>query len=302
MPHPEPDEVALEVRCAGVSPEEWLWAVPGGTVVGRVVKAGENVKDRSVGDWLVGLRGPDQPCGGLGATSLLETHNCVPCSEMSKEQYLLLPFLGLVVSAHLLLSQELRAVPGETLLIPACAEQAIYVQVAAALGLVVFTPKSSALPSPAPANVRLLGADPSDSASLAREVLLETSGLGVDTVLLSPNGEGNDMLELAKVVTVRGSAVVPCYAKHGMPSSLALSLDKLLSAKSCALRYHSLESWLAAPTKEGRFTHVMLEAVRLITTGCIEPPSVTQMSLKHAVEVMNGQAPRHLSVAIGERA
>ena len=193
-PQAGPDEVLVEVRCTGIAPEEWGWGALGGTVVGRVVGKGANVRDRREGDWLVGLRGPDLPCGGLGTLSLLESHLCAPCAEMTKDQYVLLPFLGLIASAHLLISQELRTTPGDTIFISACPEQAIYAQVASILGLKVFVTKAIPLPTPVPANVTVLQADPENAVQVAAGLLQETSGLGVDCAFLTA-----DILELAKV-------------------------------------------------------------------------------------------------------
>ena len=84
-----------------------------------------------------------------------------------------------------------------------------------------------------------------------------------------------------------------------MSLQATLAADKLLAAKACALRYHSLHSWLAAPTREGVVSHLTLEALRLITTGNVKAPSVAQVSLKSAVDALNAPQPKHLSVHVG---
>ena len=196
VPAAGPDQVVIEVSYAGVAAEEWGWCAPGSTLMGKILSVGSNVRAKEAGDWVVGVRTPDAGCG-LGTMGVLEAHNCVPCTEITREQAMLLPYLGSVLSCHLLL-HSLRPSPGDTVFIPPSSEQPVMVQVAAALGLSVLSARSPYIPVPTPFNTTLLEADPEGSvAEMVAEVMFKTSGLGVDFVVAT--SDTADLVELAKV-------------------------------------------------------------------------------------------------------
>eukprot|EP01060_Flectonema_neradi_P008403 TRINITY_DN16005_c0_g1_i1.p1 TRINITY_DN16005_c0_g1~~TRINITY_DN16005_c0_g1_i1.p1 ORF type:complete len:292 (+),score=59.71 TRINITY_DN16005_c0_g1_i1:44-919(+) len=236
----EPDEVMLKVSLFRVSDEDLCSQTApgvGSTAIGEVVKVGDNVTNIQLGTIVVALL----PNTAAADYVCIEPHMCCELPKSLNHNKALLS--GVVSSYYLLLTQTLGIGPvgGVVAISRGGSDRDIVVGLCNSLGI-------SIIPIEATFN----------------EVMEQTSGLGVSAVICLGELDAAELVSLSRMVSARGKYV---FMSGGTSPQLLYSTTVLdiLSAKSASLTFHSLSSWLLSPDSDSTVSHILIEAVRILS-------------------------------------
>eukprot|EP01064_Diplonema_japonicum_P008936 TRINITY_DN1640_c0_g2_i1.p1 TRINITY_DN1640_c0_g2~~TRINITY_DN1640_c0_g2_i1.p1 ORF type:complete len:278 (+),score=23.94 TRINITY_DN1640_c0_g2_i1:305-1138(+) len=243
MAHPslEPEEVAIETEHFLIEDSNHRTIGCNG-IVGLVTGVGSNVQGRKVGDKVVGL-----VKGAVTNHVVVEGHLTVSTAGTKNDVG-----VPIVVSIMVLLTELLRARPGETILfVNGGGAQWVQACVAAALGLRVFVMPGERAAS-YPTRPDLTFVESFD------EVSSLTSGLGVRHCVV-PSSSPN-LTSVVPVIAPTGSITL-CPSTSPPPSSVMACLLQ----KSCSLHFYDFSTWVSSPVASGEICHILREAVRYLS-------------------------------------
>ena len=259
------DELLLKVQSFRISGEDLLSQSPevGTTAIGKVVKKGDNVSTGYDEDSIVIAL---TRYGSASEYITIESHLCceLPLSLQSSKALL----SSVVCSYYLLITQTLKLCPvGCVVAVSTGNDRETIVELCSSLGI----------------NVIPIGAS-------FNEVMELTSGLGVSAAICLPSYvlEPDEMMSLARLVSPRGKFIL--QGGQAPDSSLFSSpLIDIISVKSASLVFHSLSSWLLAPADDGIVSHVLIEAIRLLSksNSFQTPPTVSFQNFSSELDCCN---------------
>lgn len=275
----------------------------GHEVSGVVVKTGQSVTNISLGESVVGIVPLNARYSGCGEYCLVSEYDVVRKPDRLSYAEAAVG-VGDLVRAYTALHYQARVCGGDTVLIMDGATPFGYValQLASHWGAKVITTSSSqddrSFLDTLPISIAQVIDISKRTNILSSSVMEETGGVGVDVVIdngvsmFTNEEDRNIMEEKSKYSIPHKHEIISCLGVSGkwITSQSNLQLDppdsQLLYLRGASVTFLFEQAWNLSYSQQGRFQHILLDAMDKLEKGVIKCKIAKEFSLDQAVEAL----------------